>query len=196
MATDKSNLQRVDLIDIFKECERRTAFKYRAIATEISSDAFVIGPDEYEQMLSFILEAAARLSSQINYIQHAGQTGLDALSWINGTDKPYAEDGENDKVGAYLSQNEKLHQKGMCQILFEYDSFGDFENEQNRYSVTQEFIKAALIHYVLYKWYLLIGFRNEATEEYLQYETNLVDIRSGAVAYQRNKGAKKKYRFY
>jgi hypothetical protein len=170
MAENRKGVGRVDLPEIYAQCERETAYKQQVL--DGNFDDLVITENERPLMHQYCLEGTARISNQVGYVKTSNQSGIDALSYDS------VEDIDTNNSGETFSEGEKLVYKEMQDIVFDITGV---ENDQNMYTVVQQLIKSALIAYVLYKWYELKGLQQDSVNKYMQYEQYLPEIRFNCV---------------
>ena len=142
MATDVKNILRVDLPEIYDECQGMTEIKARALG--IDPDVFAISVVTKPQIHSFAMEGASLIADNASIIRSSAQTGLDALTYEQTVDEP--DPPVENEFGAIIPPygedtdlNQKLVAKTQDLIIFEID---DIESEGNRYTMVQNFIKS------------------------------------------------------
>ncbi len=151
MAVDSSNNVRVDLQDIFNSCEQQTAYLSRSFGNNAESQKVVITADDYGLVWPWANEAAVIIADSCNYITNTSQTGLDAIS--NHLTDPNPNDDLNH---VDLQQNQKqtgelLSKRVMDTLEFNVDQMEGLD--PLKYTLTQTQIRAAIIEYILFKWY-------------------------------------------
>lgn len=198
MIVDNSNILRVDLPEIYAECERRTAYKSKALGIDI--DTYVLTSNEQEQLHSFAMTGAGEIANKGNMIKSATQTGVEALSYTESATVLLENPAANDN-GVVPETMSKTHEAGqkldldiMDLVIFEINS--DIKSDHNRYTVVQGFIKEALICFVLYKWWLLMDKKDIAAIEFEEYEKSLSSLKFNAVNNHADKCAQRKVRYY
>ena len=187
MANDKKHLERVDLKDIFSECERITAKRYRALQNQVDIDDFVITEEDYTQLLVYAIDAAADIASRCSYVQTSNQTPLEALSYTK-------EDTLGDGVGRDdFEKGQKLYLSDMPEILFDFEGV---DTMHLRYTVVQQFIRAALRYYILSEYYETVGLFNDSAINRTKYDEAVGKVNFNAVVNNNRKGKTRPYRYY
>jgi hypothetical protein len=196
MATDVNNILRVDLPEIYDECQGMTEIKARAL--ELDPDVFAISVVVKNQIHSFAMEGASLIADNASIIRNSAQTGMDALTYKEEDDEPDppVENDYGDIIPPYgedTDLNQKLVKKTQDLILFEIE---DIETESNRYTVVQNFIKSALVHYILFKWYELVAKPELAAIEFVEYEKFTGKARFNSIRNQGRINEVRPYRMY
>jgi hypothetical protein len=194
--TDTKNILRFDLEEIYEECQSITEAKSRALA--LNTDIFSISSGVKNQIHQFALEGAGIIANNASLIRHSTQTGLDGITYQQSVDEPDPVPvNEFDKEipinGQCADEGQKLNKGIMDMVLFEIE---DVDSEINRYTLVQSFIRSAMIHYILYKWYKTVGKIDVASieKDEFDYFTGLVNF--NAVKNQNRKAASRPIRFY
>ncbi len=164
------NSIRVDLSDMYKECEHRTSLHSRVHMGNEMDQEIVICPDDYAIVHAFANEAAVLLANAANYIQNASETGFEALT------SKYSE-GEINKFDELtleeLRTNEKqtgelLSKGAMDTLLFDIEEMED--KTLLKYTTTQTYIRSAIIEYILFKWFTVCKVYDAARDSFTEYE--------------------------
>jgi hypothetical protein len=209
MAVDQNNILRVDLTQIYKEAERRSMLKCRALQLDI--DDFGISPSDYPQLHSFASEAATIIGDKSGMVKTTTQTGFDAITYIEADDVPdpdqdvdVDEDGETDfqeelmgdtyTVGEKLASNDEGFEQDT--IEFNIDKLNLPEDEANRYTVFQRYIFDAMVHYVLHKWFDLMGQAQASADFYRGYEAHLGNLKFNSSKNFNRLGQRRPYFLY
>lgn len=196
MALDTSNNVRVDLQDIYNACEEESAYHSRMINNDEEHQRIIICRDDYRLIHPWAMEAASIIADSCNYITNASQTGLDAIS------NPYTEENPNpndEKEVIDLMVNQK--QTGEYLSKSEMDTL-EFNVEQMdgmtplKYSVTQTYIRAAIIQYVLYKWYEVNRLTDSMAMKYRSFEDWVNKLGNSSLANQKAIKTRKPYRLF
>lgn len=196
MATDTKNIIRVDLQEIYNECIARSEFLCKA--ENIDPDIFVIKSTAIKMIHSFAMEGAALISDNAGMVKDSCQTGINALTYdddldnpdpvpVNEFDKPIEQMGEQADVG------EKLEKSIMDFALFNIE---DLSTEQNRYTVVQNFIKSALIHYICYKWWTMMNRKDLAASDFGEFTEFNGKVRFNSVRNHKRKNIVRPYSMY
>ena len=165
MADDKNNINRLDLPEIIEEAQRLTEYKYRglgkAIKENFDHEGFILTPQENKQVLKWILEGTAEIASTSSFAQNSNQTGLDALTYS------LIDDDEDVLHPDYYDKGMKLEGNDGMEILFEIPGVVP---EQRRYTIVQQFIRTAILNYILFQWYKTIGLYEDSNVHFMEYE--------------------------
>jgi hypothetical protein len=181
---DFQNIERHDVDALYKDVERRTNLKFRALKnSQDIDDSFVVTKEEYPLIHAFALEGASIIASESSYVKHHKQTGLEALT--------YQSEQEGIGNGEDVDEGEKLNDNNSDFIYFEIEGLP--ETGELRRTVVQEFIYGALIHYILYKWYILKGLP-DAGHEFAEHHRLLSKVKSNAVRNMRK--ARRPYKYF
>lgn len=214
MSVDTKNIIRTDLQEIYNDCKERTFRK--CLALKLDPDSYAISGHETGQLHLFALEGASKIANHASMIKYHSQTGIDALSFYQDLETPedadsYVDpdsetandetvedpDGNtilvSDIAGREHESGEKLSKEIQDLIVFQID---DLEEDYNRYTVVQQFIKSALTNYILYKWWELMGQYNEAKVEMAAFMDMADDVRFNAVSTNKQKNVARPYYFY
>ena len=118
MAVNEFNANRVDLRDIYRECEKRTSFHSRVYQENKLAQEVVISEEDYDQLYKFSEEAANLIANHANYITCSTQTGLEAITSDYSTENPNPYD---ETPLEYLNERQKqsgeLLEKGEMDTL-------------------------------------------------------------------------------
>lgn len=196
MQIDSSNNIRVDLQDIYNSCEEQTAYHSRMINNNEEHQRIIICPDDYRLIHPWAMEAASLIADSCNYISNAGQTGLEAIS------NPFAagQTNPNDsKSPSDLMQNEKqtgeyLSKEEMDEIEFNVEQM--FDLSPLKYTVIQTYIRAAIIEYVLYKWYELNRLTDSMSMKYRGFEEWVSKLENNSLNNQKVIKTRRPYRIF
>lgn len=196
MQIDISNIIRVDLQDIYNSCEEQTAYHSRVINNNEEYLRIIICQDDYRLIHPWAMEAASLIADSCNYISNAGQTGLDAIS------NPYASGQTNpndSKNPSDLMQNEKqtgeyLSKEELDEIEFNVEQM--FNISPLKYTVIQTYLRAAIIEYVLYKWYELNRIADSSAIKYQTFEEWVSKLENNSLNNQKAIKTRKPYRFF
>lgn len=201
MIIDTKNILRQDLSHFYAECERITSKKARAL--ELDPDVFVINENDYPDIHSFAMLGASLIADSSDMVKLASQTGIDALTIDIDEDtgqdiKEYpAADATTglvpETMGKTHEDGEKMVPTLTDQVIFSIEGLDD---TQKRYTVVQEFIKEAMIRFVLYKWYDQAGRLDLSRVEYQSYEEALKSVKYNSVRNHKAKSACKPYRLF
>lgn len=182
MAVDSGNILRVDLAEIHQEVKDRTHLK--AGFLNLDPDTFAINANTKPLIHQFALEGAGIVADHAGYIKNSAQTGLDGLTYCADVDNPDPAptnefDKEIEQMGEKkVNPGEKLESSLMDFVLFEIE---DIPSELNRYTLVQGYIKSALIHYILYKWFHLQSRPDLANPEFIEFENFKGKVRFNSV---------------
>jgi len=205
MSLDQKNILRIDLQEVYHECQRMSAISVHALyqdgaRPEFHPDFFVISDEENEvnQLHSFAMEGASMISNHASMVKHYAQTGIDALTYYKDLEKPTEADSHNedDKTvedpdgNTILTQDinnnqfnpgQKLVDKEQDIVLFSIENLPD---DQTRYTVVQQFIKSSLIHYCLYKWWQLKNLGDLSMSNEKEFYSYLSKVKMNAIHQQ------------
>lgn len=196
MAEDTFNSIRVDLQEIYDHCEERTTYHSRIHKEDLQNQEIVICIDDYRLIHAFANEAASLIADAANYITDTNQTGIEALTANFTEESP----NENDsKTILQLMNNEKqtgeLLNKGAMDVMqFNVRQMEGFT--PLKYTVTQTYIRSAMIEYILFKWYELNKINDAMKNAYDQYEKWLTKVRNNTFAHQKTVNTRKNYRLF
>lgn len=193
MAVNDFNSLRVDLKDIYRECEKRTSFHSRVYQGDELNQKVVISQDDYDQLYRFSEEAANLVANHANYITNTVQTGLEAIT----ADFTEEEPNVNDEY-ELPELNEREKQTGEFLVKEEMDTleFNVSEIEEmdfKRYTIIQGFIRSAILEYILYKWYSMCRINDEAQKALVEHEKFKDLVRFNSIT---NRKRVKKTRYY
>lgn len=194
MNVDSKNLLRVDIVDIYKDCKNRT--NIYAMAQGLDVNKFTINSNTMDLVHTFAIEGSGLIADKSSMVKSATQSGFDALTFDEELDDQEETDEDGlviDQMGENLSEGEKLTSGIMDLVLFEIE---DVRSEWNRYTVVQNYIKTAMVHYILYKYYATLGMMDAAAINKVAYEENLENVKYNSVRNHERKKACKPYRLY
>ena len=187
---DSANIVRVDLQEVFTECERQSAARSHAIDGGKTVDVIAIVEDDYDDIYTFFMEGAAKIADACNYVQSVDQDGLDALtrSQPNSVDdKSVLEAKEHEKfTGEAMDPDQKTL------MIFDVPGLEGFYKN----TIVQQYIKEALTHYILFKWYHIKAQFGFSREENQLYETALGICRFNSITNTKRKKVRRHYRYY
>lgn len=196
MAINDFNNLRVDLLDIYKECEHRTSLHSRVFEANSMNQEIVICRDDYPVLHSFANTAASIIADNSNYITHTNQTGFEALTSSYTPNEPNLFD-DNELID--LDEREK--QTGELLVKGEMDTldFGITNTEGvdiKRYSIVQTYMRNAILEYILFKWYSDNRINDESRKAWDQFTTFKDHLRFNSIANIKRKKLNRKYRLY
>ncbi|HAS58510.1 MAG TPA: hypothetical protein DCS64_08440, partial [Algoriphagus sp.] len=153
MALDTSNMVRVDLQELFNACEHQTIIHSRNHDKDLHNQEIVICKDDYELIWSWANDAAVLIADECTYITNTNQTGLDAISnpYTDVDPNPHDEKDIQNLLINQKQTGEYLSKEVMDTLQFNVEQMQGLT--PLKYSVTQTQIRAALIEYILFKWY-------------------------------------------
>jgi hypothetical protein len=171
MAVDNSNAIRVDLQEIYNSCEQQTSYHSRVHKDDEDNQKIVICKDDYRMIHSWANEAAVLIADACNYITNTSQTGLDAISNPYTTENPNPNDEVTDIRDLMVDQKQtgEFLSKGVMDTM-EFNVTQMQGITPLKYTVTQTQIRAAIIEYVLFKWYELNKITDAMRIKYEQFE--------------------------
>ncbi len=211
MAVDNKNIVRLDLNEIYNAARRKSFIAVRALNAQspgkYHEDDYAISGNEVQELHDSVMEGAALISNYASMVKHYTQTGIDALTYyedleipteaatytdpdadVEGDETITSPDGNEIMVGDIQnrqhSSGEKLSRSIGDLVLFSVD---DLEDDQVRYTVVQQFIRQALIAFVLYKWFALNGVGEQAAVHYQEFERAAGDVRFSSVRNHRRR---------
>lgn len=170
MALDTSNNIRVDLQEIYNACEEQSAYHSRIVENDSFNQVIAICRDDYKMIHSWASEAAVLIADRCNYIKDTTQTGLDAISNPYTTENPNPHDEKDitDLTSKQKQTGEYLSKGVMDTIQFNVDQMDNYN--PLKYTITQTQIRAAIIEYILFKWYELNKINDAMQLKYKQFE--------------------------
>lgn len=196
MQLDTSNILRVDLQDIYNSCEHQTAIHSRIFNEDKSNQEIVICKDDYAIIHPWAMEAASLVADACNYITSTNQSGLDAIT-DRSTEQipnPY-----NEKEILDLTQTQKQTGERLNQGLMDILTFNVEQMEGMlplKYTVTQTYIRSAIVEYVLFKWYELNKITDAMRLKYEQFEFWKNELRTITFNNQKAIKVRKPYRLF
>ena len=191
MAIDSNNIVRVDLTAVFDACRTQSALRSEAMDRGESIDIVAIGPDRYHAIIDFALEATAKIADSANYIENTEQTGLDALT------RQFNSQEGNELSATNESQKfpgEAMDPDLKPQMIFNIPELENVNVQKN--TIVQQYIKEAMTHYILYKWYDMRGYFDFGSQEKDKYEEALRKVGFNSINNTKRKGAKRKPRMF
>jgi len=210
MANDEKNDVRIDFPEIFQEIKEQCAHNLNS--TSVGDwDRYVIGESDTNRVYQFVQEASADIANQAHMIKHRSQTGIDALTNYQELEYPeldasYDEeartvtspDGEtielNDIPGRRHAAEQKLNPSDAPDTIELFTVEGLEPENKTRYTVVQTFIKQAVVHYVLMKWWLMKIQPQLAESNQIMYENALGSLIHNSVHNQERKNVRAQMR--
>lgn len=207
---DSKNALRVDIPQIFEEIQEQCAHNLDSTTyPEERWDRLSINESDQNRIWIFIEEASADIANNAHMIKHHEQTGLDALTYYEVLECPedFDTDGDrevtgpdqtpinlNDIPGRIHFEQQKLDASATMQQVSLFSVDGLEPTEKNRYTIVQTFIKQALVHYVLMKWWMMKMQPTLAESNQMMYNNALQNIIHNAIHNQKRKGVRTKMR--
>lgn len=213
MALDEKNMVRLDLQDIFDDAVERSYHICQALDAQsngkgFSPDVYAISGNEYKLLFRFITAGAAKISNYASMVKHYTQTGIDALTYYEDLEKPEDADSYVDPDSTVADDEyitgpdgnqvllteimNKTHDTGEKLSALAGDTITflitDFDGEQYRYTVIQQFIRDCLVEYALYEWWKHKGVQSQAAIHFNDYEKQAGNIRFNSVINHKRKG--------
>lgn len=198
MALDTSNNVRVDLQEMYNACEEQSDKHAREYAqSEESKQNIVICADDYRLVHAWAMEAAVVIADACNYISNTSQSGLDAIS------NPYTAENPNPHDEAadvrLLTQNQKqtgeyLSKQPMDTLEFNVEQMQGMT--PLKYTLTQTQIRAAMIEYILFKWYELNRITDAMNLKWRQFEYWLNQLQTNSLNGMKSINARKSYNLF
>lgn len=195
MGVDIKNITRLDLKDIFKNIKRQCAYNLASDGPE--EERFIISDNDMEQLWEFFIEGCSLIATEGKMAKHHFQTGLDAITFYDELENPLlydtnedgiitGPDGDDVNIENIGNRNhfagQKLANSNPDYILVSIDNV---EDDQLRYTIVQQFIKSALISYVLMKWWMMVGKMHLAQPHQMSYEVYLTKIKENSISNQK-----------
>lgn len=204
---DIKNIIRIDIDEIFNAIKRKSFYIVRALAAQngkgenFHPDDYAISDNELQEVCDSLMEGASQISNYASMVKNHTQSGIDALTFYQDLETPldadsfvdpdtevdYDEyitgpDGNTvlvtDIIGKEHETGEKLSKGIGDTVLFSVEGL---EDDQNRYTVVQQFIREALIAFVLYKWFTLMGVSSQASIHSSEFDKMVQKVRFNAV---------------
>lgn len=192
MAVDNSNILRVELLDIYDILEKISAFKSEAFDGGETVDVLAIVEDNRKDVYPDIMLACARIADAANYIQNQNQNGLDALTRTSdGIYEGYTLD--------YVPEKEKLIGESLDPDERDTLSFTVPELENftpNKYTVVQEYIKEAIVRFVLSRWYEMKNMQQFSKEQFELFEDAIGNLKFNSVTNKKRRSVKLPNRWF
>lgn len=193
MAVNETFALQVYLQDVYNQVKLESAYHSRIHQGDTMNQEIIITPDDYPVINSFCIEAAGFIASAANYITGTSQNALQAISNPYTTENPNPYDEEE-----LQDLRESMKQTGEFMPLGAMDTFNfnivKMEGVETKvYTITQGWIKSALIHYILHKWFLLNKIYDAATDNLVKFEEFKNKVRTSALSNQKTIRAKKPY---
>ncbi len=156
----------------------------------------IICADDYRLIHPWAMEASSLIADSCNYISNANQTGLEAISNPYSSGQTNPNDAKDildltvnqKQTGEYLSKDE------MDEIEFNVEQM--FDLSPLKYTVIQTYIRAAIIEYVLFKWYELNRLTDSMAMKYRSFEDWVMKLRNNSLSNQKAIRTKKPYRLF
>lgn len=200
MAVNDFNSNRVDLKDIYRECEKRTSFHSRVYQGDELNQSIVISADDYDQLFRFSDEAANLIANHANYITCSTQTGLEALTADFTEQDPNPHDTVAlEDLDERQKQTGELLDKGEMDILeFNIPELDNLKEDEKikRYNIVKGFIRSAILEYILYKWYSMTRVNDEAQKSLQEHEKFKDLVRFNSVTNRKRVKKTRSYRAY
>lgn len=197
MAVDTSNNVRVDLQEMFNSCEELSEKHFRREHGESPDfQHLVITKDDYRVIFPWANDAAVLIADRCNYITNTTQTGLDAISNPYTTENPNPND-ETEIVD--LTQDKKQTGEYLSKAVMDTMEFNVDQMEDMtplKYSVTQSQIRAAMIEFILFKWYELNNQPASMAMKWSQFQFWLNQLANNSLNNQKAIRARKSYNMF
>lgn len=192
MATDSSNILRIELNDIYDSLEKISAHRSDALDRGETVDVLAIVEDDREDVYSDIMLACALIADAANYVQNEGQNGLDALTRTSNGDY----DGlDLDMVPEKTKLiGESLDPNLRDILIFSVPELENFT--PNKYTIVQEYVKEAIVRFTLSKWYHMKNMLQWAMEEEALFNKALSKVKFNSVTNKKRRSVKLPYRIY
>jgi hypothetical protein len=197
MALDTSNNVRVDLQELFNSCEEQSEKHFRREFGDLPDfQHLVITKDDYALIFPWANDAAVLIADRCNYITNTTQTGLDAISNPYTTMNPNPHDDTEivDLVQSQKQTGEYLSKAVMDTMEFNVDQMEGMT--PLKYSVTQSQIRAAMIEFILFKWYELNGQSSSMAMKWSQFQFWLNQLANNSLNNQKAIRARKSYNMF
>lgn len=197
MPVDTSNTIRVDLQEIFDSCEKQTRYHSDIFQGGELNQNIVICGDDYELIFPWANDAAVLIADACNYITNTSQTGLEAISNPFTTENPNPADQVEDIRDLMADQKqtgEYLSKAVMDTMQFNVVQMANYD--PLKYTVTQSQIRAAMIEYILFKWYELNKINDEMAKKWKQFEFWLNKLKTNTFNNQKTIKTKKPYHLF
>lgn len=205
MAIDTKNVTRLDLQDMYSEIQRQSFYQVKG-KDGMHEDDYAISDQEIPQIHAFAMDGCAEIANDGDLVKHFKQTGLDAITYYPEYEDPDTYDTDEDDVitdpdGDEISTTaitnrehfigEKLDKDVPDYVVFNIQGLDD---DQIRHTVVQQFIKRALVNYVLREWWKLKGMYDWAGIRDQDYQDALGKVRFNAITSAKNKSLRVKIR--
>jgi hypothetical protein len=196
MAVNTSNNVRVDLQEIFDNCMHTSSKHSRNYKKNEEHQEIVICEDDYGLLFPWMMEAAVLIADACNYITSASQTPLDAISNPYPTEddptNPYDELEVKKLTQAQKQTGELLSKAVMDELQFNVTG----AQNQLDYTITQQMIRAAIIEYLLYRWYELNKIMDAMQLKKHQFDFWLGQLQTNSLNNQKAIEVRKPYRLF
>ena len=176
-------------------CQIKKQVRHTVLARELDEDRFAISDFETDILHDFAMEGFAAIADEAHMVKHDDQTGIDAVSYNEQLeletdadedeiiDKDDDESGETDVAvkevtGESHRVGEKLSYDKTDLIVFSIDGL---EDDIKRYTVVQQFIRMALINFVIMRWWLLKAQPDLASNSQALYDSSLEKVRFNSI---------------
>lgn len=198
MAVDVKNITRLDLQDMYDEIRRQSFIQVKA-KPDMHEDDFAISEQEIPQIHSFAMDGCSEIANDAYLVKHYTDTGLDGITYYDEYENPETYDDDEDEqitgpnnttiaiadiVNKAHDPGEKMDPEVPDYVVFSIDGLPD---DQIRYTMVQQFIRRALINYVLREWWKLKGVMDWAAIRESDYQEALGKVRFNAINSARNK---------
>jgi len=196
MAVDSSNEIRVDLQEIYNSCEQQTAYHSRIHKNDEDNQRIIICADDYSMIHAWANEAAALIADTANYITNTSETPFAAITnpFADGETNPNDEKEIIDLMANEKQTGEYLDNGEMDTLSFNVDQMEGFT--PLKYTVTQTYIRGAIIEYVLFKWYELNKIPDAMALKKIQFDDWLGKILHNTFSSQKTIKTRKPYRLF
>jgi hypothetical protein len=195
MNVDDKNILRVDLTDCYRAAERISVYRSNNIEGGLKSDEISICESDYPLLHEFAMEACSKIADASNYIRTASESGIDALTYDTSEESSYYKD----KALGHIPQGIKLEGESMDRGFKDLVLFGLEELEGRefiKYTVLQTYIREAIVHYILMKWYHTIGMFQDRNQENSLFEEALGHLRFNSVVNKKRVNTSRKFRHF
>ena len=196
MNLDTSNILRVDLQEIYNSCEHQTALHSRIHNEDKNNQEVIICRDDYAVIHAWAMEAASLIADACNYITNTNQSGLDAITDHFTQADPNPND-EKDLID--LTVNEKQTGERLSSQMMDILTFSVEQMEGMlplKYTVTQTYIRSAIVEYVLFKWYELNKIQDAMRLKYEQFGFWKNELLTNTFNSQKTIQTRKAYRYF
>lgn len=193
MAVNSTHNLQVILQKIYDQAELETAYHSRIHQGDTMNQEIIITKDDYPLIHHFCQEGAGLIASAANYITGTSQSGLQAISnpFNEANPNPYDEEDIKDLRESMKQTGEYLPLGEMDTLQFSVIQMEGVNPED--YTITQGWIRSALIHYILHKWFLMNKIYDAAQDNFVKFEQFKNMVRTSALSNQKTIRAKRPY---